>query len=42
MKMGCLDDEARRAEAALQAVAGDECLLHGMKATGADAFDRNH
>ena len=37
-----LDDEARRAEAALQGVVRHEGLLHRMQPCGADAFDRRH
>jgi hypothetical protein len=37
-----LDDEARRAEAALQGVVRHEGLLHRVQFCGADAFDRRH
>ena len=37
-----LDDEARRAEAALQGVVRHEGLLHRVQPCGADAFDRRH
>jgi hypothetical protein len=41
MKSHGLDDEARRTEAALQGVKRHERLLHRMKFSGTDAFDRH-